>query len=96
MENDPETALRWYDESMRVSQAVGYQDGIAAVEHEKARIAARRGEFVKAEKGKDGDALTLDLYYTYMSAGQKIGQLQRLVWTKTAHYSVVFGCLADG
>ena len=52
--------------------------------------------FVKAEKGKDGDALTLDLYYTYMSAGQKIGQLQRLVWTKTAHYSLVFGCLADG
>ena len=52
-------------------------------------------EFAKAEKGKDGDALILDLYYTYMSAGQKIGQLQRLVWTKTQHYSIVFGCLAD-
>jgi hypothetical protein len=52
-------------------------------------------QFVKAEKGKDGDALILDLYYTYTSGGQKIGQLQRLVWTRTQHFSVVFGCLAD-
>jgi hypothetical protein len=52
-------------------------------------------EFGKAEKGKDGENLTLDLYYRYNSSGQKIGQLQRLVWTKTQHYSLTFGCLAD-
>jgi hypothetical protein len=52
-------------------------------------------EFGRAEKGRDGEALTLDLYYTYLSGGQRIGQLQRLVWTKTQHASVVFGCLAD-
>jgi hypothetical protein len=52
-------------------------------------------EFVKAEKGKDGENLTLDLYYRYTSSGQKIGQLQRLVWTRTNHYSLTWGCLAD-
>lgn len=52
-------------------------------------------EFVKAEKGKDGENLVLDLTYRYMSSGQKIGQLQRLVWTKTQHYSLTWGCLAD-
>ena len=53
-------------------------------------------EFGKAEKGKDGDALVLSLYYTYTSGGNRIGQLQRLVWTKTQHWSLSFGCLADG
>lgn len=52
-------------------------------------------EFVKAEKGKDGENLTLDLTYRYTSSGNKIGQLQRLVWTKTQHYSLTWGCLAD-
>lgn len=52
-------------------------------------------EFGRAEKGKDGDALTLDLYYSYTSAGHKIGQLQRLIWTKTQHWSLTFGCLSD-
>lgn len=52
-------------------------------------------EFVKAEKGKDGENLTLDLHYRYNSSGRRIGQLQRLVWTKTQHYSLTFGCLAD-
>jgi hypothetical protein len=52
-------------------------------------------EFAGAEKGKDGEHLTLDLYYRYNSSGQRIGQLQRLVWTKTQHYSLTFGCLAD-
>jgi hypothetical protein len=52
-------------------------------------------EFGKAEKGKDGDALTLNLTYTYASGGNRIGQLQRLIWTKTQHWSLTFGCLAD-
>lgn len=52
-------------------------------------------EFGRAEKGKDGDALTLNLYYTYSSGGNRIGQLQRLIWTKTQHWSLTFGCLAD-
>jgi hypothetical protein len=52
-------------------------------------------EFVKAEKGKDGDHLVLDLTYRYTSSGQKIGQLQRLVWTRTHHWSLTWGCLAD-
>jgi hypothetical protein len=52
-------------------------------------------EFARAEKGKDGENLTLDLHYRYNSSGRRIGQLQRLVWTKTQHYSLTFGCLAD-
>ena len=53
-------------------------------------------EFVKAEKGKDGENLTLSLVYKYTSGGQqKIQQFQHLVWTKTAHVSVVFGCRVD-
>lgn len=50
-------------------------------------------EFVKAEKGKDGESLTLTLVYRYTSAGQKIGQLQHLVWTRTQHWSLSWGCL---
>jgi hypothetical protein len=52
-------------------------------------------EFGKAEKGKDGDALTLNLTYGYTSGGNKIGQLQRLIWTKTQHWSLTYGCLAE-
>ena len=52
-------------------------------------------EFVKAEKGKEGENLTLSLTYKYTSAGNKIGQLQKLIWTKTQHWSLSFGCLAD-
>jgi hypothetical protein len=51
-------------------------------------------EFVKAEKGKDGDNLTLFLQYRYFT-GQKIGQLQYLVWTKTQHWSLSWGCLDE-
>jgi len=52
-------------------------------------------EFVKADKGKDGENPTLALTYRYTSGGNKIGQLQVLVWTKTQHYSLSWGCLAD-
>ena len=52
-------------------------------------------EFVKAEKGKDGDALTLFLQYRYTNGGQRIGQLQYLVWTKTQHWSLSWGCLDE-
>lgn len=52
-------------------------------------------EFVKAEKGKDGEHLTLSLTYRYTSAGNRIGQLQKLIWTKTQHWSLSFGCLAE-
>ena len=53
-------------------------------------------EFVKADKGKDGDGnLTLSLQYRYMSGGNKIGQYQHLVWTKTQHWSLSWGCLDE-
>jgi hypothetical protein len=52
-------------------------------------------EFGKAEKGKDGENPTLALTYRYTNSGQKIGQLQMLVWTRTQHWSLSFGCLAD-
>ena len=52
-------------------------------------------EFVKAEKGKDGDNLTLTLHYRYASSGQRIGQLQYLVWTRTQHWSLSWGCLDE-
>jgi hypothetical protein len=52
-------------------------------------------EFVKAEKGKDGENPTLALTYRYASSGQKIGQLQFLVWTRTQHYSLTWGCLDE-
>ena len=50
-------------------------------------------EFVKAEKGKEGENPTLSLYYRYTSAGQKIGQLQHLVWSRNGHWSLSWGCL---
>ena len=53
-------------------------------------------EFVKAEKGKDGDGnLTLAISYRYTSGGNKIGQYQHLVWTRTAHWSLSWGCLDE-
>ena len=53
-------------------------------------------EFVKADKGKDGDGnLTLALQYRYTSGGNKIGQLQHLVWTRTQHWSLSWGCLDE-
>lgn len=52
-------------------------------------------EFVKADKGKDGENLTLSLYYRYSSSGQKIQQLQYLIWTKTQHWSLSWGCLDE-
>ena len=53
-------------------------------------------EFVKADKGKDGDGnLTLALQYRYASGGNKIGQLQHLVWTRTQHWSLSWGCLDE-
>ncbi len=52
-------------------------------------------EFVKAEKGKSGEHLTLTLAYRYTSGANKIGQLQHLVWTKTNHYSLTWGCLVE-
>jgi len=52
-------------------------------------------EFVKADKGKDGENPTLALYYRYVSSGQKIGQLQYLVWTRSRHWSLSWGCLDD-
>ena len=51
-------------------------------------------EFVKADKGKDAEGnLTLSLQYRYTSGGNKIGQLQHLVWTRTQHWSLSWGCL---
>ena len=44
-------AVELYDEALRISRAAGYEGGVAAAEHEKARIAATRGEFRKAERG---------------------------------------------
>jgi len=53
-------------------------------------------EFVKSEKGKDGDSNpTVDLTYRYTSGGNKIGQLQHLVWTRTQHWSLSWGCLDE-
>lgn len=52
-------------------------------------------EFVKAEKGKDGENLTLALTYRYTSGGQKIGQYQYLVWSRANHWSLSWGCLAE-
>lgn len=52
-------------------------------------------EFVKAEKGKDGENLTLALSYRYTSGTQKIGQYQYLVWSRTQHWSLSWGCLGD-
>ena len=52
-------------------------------------------EFLKAEKGKDGENPTLALTYRYTNSGQRIGQFQMLVWTKTQHWSLSWGCLAD-
>ena len=52
-------------------------------------------EWVKAEKGKDGENPTLTLYYRYTSSGQKIGQLQHLVWSRTQHWSLSWGCLDE-
>ena len=52
-------------------------------------------EFVKSEKGKDGENPTLTLYYRYTSGGNRIGQLQYLVWTKANHWSLSWGCLDD-
>jgi len=53
-------------------------------------------EFVKAEKGKEGENLTLSLYYRYTSSGkQKVGQLQHLVWSRTQHWSLSWGCLDE-
>jgi hypothetical protein len=50
-------------------------------------------EFVKAEKGREGENPTLTLVYRYTSAGQKIGQLQHLVWSRGQHWSLSWGCL---
>jgi hypothetical protein len=50
-------------------------------------------EFVKAEKGKEGENPTLSLYYKYTSSGQRIAQLQHLVWSRAQHWSLSWGCL---
>lgn len=52
-------------------------------------------EFLKAEKGKDGENLTLALTYRYTSGSQKIGQLQYLVWSRSQHWSLSWGCLDE-
>jgi hypothetical protein len=52
-------------------------------------------EWDHAEKGKDGDIPTLTIYYRYTYQGQKIGQLQHLLWTRKQHYSLSWGCRAD-
>lgn len=52
-------------------------------------------EWVKAEKGKEGDNLTLTLYYRYTTSGRKLGQLQHLVWTQSSHWSLSWGCLEE-
>src|SRR5262245_60813435 len=52
-------------------------------------------EWVKSEKGKQGDHLTLTRYYKYTSSGNRIAQLQHLVWTRANHWSLSWGCLDD-
>ena len=52
-------------------------------------------EWVKSEKGKEGDNLTLTLYYKYTNSGNRIGQLQHLVWTRANHWSLSWGCMDD-
>jgi hypothetical protein len=44
-------ALALYADALRLSRESGYESGIAAVAHEKARIDEARGEFVRAEEG---------------------------------------------
>lgn len=50
-------------------------------------------EWVRSEKGKDGENPTLSLIYRYTNSGQKIEQLQHLIWTRNQHYSLSWGCL---
>jgi hypothetical protein len=52
-------------------------------------------EWVKADKGKEGENLTVTLYYRYTNSGNRIGQLQHLVWTRGNHWSLSWGCLED-
>jgi hypothetical protein len=52
-------------------------------------------EWINAVKGKEGDTVTLTLYYRYKSGASRIGQLQHLVWTRGNHYSLSWGCLDD-
>jgi hypothetical protein len=53
-------------------------------------------EFLKSEKGKDSDNNpTLDLTYRYTNGGNRIGQLQHLVWSRTQSWSLSWGCLDD-
>ena len=52
-------------------------------------------EWVKTEKGKQGENLTLALTYKYSTSGQTVEQLQFLVWTEDHHYSLSWGCLAS-
>ncbi|HXX93904.1 MAG TPA: hypothetical protein VEN81_09735 [Planctomycetota bacterium] len=54
-------------------------------------------EFVKAEKGKDPDQNPMvDLTYRYTNGGNRIGQLQHVLWTRTQSWSLSWGCLDDG
>jgi hypothetical protein len=53
-------------------------------------------EFLKSEKGKDGDNNpTVDLTYRYTNGGNRIGQLQHVVWSRTQSWSLSWGCLDD-
>ena len=52
-------------------------------------------EWVKSEKGKDGENPTLTLYYKYTTSGNRISQMQHLVWTRGNHWSLSWGCLDD-
>jgi hypothetical protein len=52
-------------------------------------------EWVKSEKGKDGENPTLTLYYKYTTSGSRISQMQHLVWTRGNHWSLSWGCLDD-
>ena len=52
-------------------------------------------EWIKSVKGKDGENPTLTLYYRYTSGGNRISQLQHLVWTGANHWSLSWGCLDD-
>lgn len=70
----------------------------AVIDEQKKKFPKRFQDFKwgKAEKGKDGDTLTLAVTYRYTNGGQKIGQLQYLLWTRKHHYSLTWGCAADG
>jgi hypothetical protein len=52
-------------------------------------------EWVKTEKGKEGENPTVTLTYRYTSSGARICQLQHLVWTRGNHWSLSWGCVDE-